>query len=526
MQASASPYILAIDLGTSGPKVALVSALGQMVASEKETTELLLRPNGGAEQRPDDWWAAITRATRRLLRKQAVSPEEVIAVGCTTQWSGTVAVNREGQPLMNAIIWMDSRGARQVKQIVGGPIRIEGYGLNKLLTWVRLTGGIPARSGKDSIAHILYIQDQRPDIYRATYKFLEPKDYLNLRLTGRFAASYDSISLHWLTDNRDINHITYHPRLFRMAGIEMDKLPELKQAVDILGPVKREVAAELGISGEAQVVMGTPDMHSAGIGAGAVDDYHGHLYIGTSSWLTCHVPFKKTDVLHNLGALPSAIPGRYFVANEQEAAGACLSFLKDTLFGSGTAEDDDSVYETLDRLAESAPAGSQRAIFTPWLNGERTPVDDRLARGGFHNLSLQHTRADLVRAVFEGVAYNSRWLHHYVEKFIKRPMEVIHMVGGGASSDVWCQIHADVLNRTIRQVKAPVQATARGVAFLASVALGYLDFSDVPERVEIAQTYEPNPAHRSLYDALFREYLEIYRRNRPVYARLNRSAWP
>ncbi len=527
MSTDSNKYILVIDLGTSGPKVALVSIYGEIMAAEFEETQLLLLPNGGAEQSPDDWWAAIKKATRRLLRQSDIPAAGIIALCCTSQWSGTVAVDRTGRHLMNAIIWMDSRGARYVKRITGGLIKVEGYGIEKLVRWLRLTGGIPTRSGKDPIAHILYLKNERPEIYRQTYKFLEPKDYLNLRLTGKFAASYDSIALHWVTDNRDLTNVVYNDSLLKMSTLEREKLPDLKRAVDILGPIKPEVAAELGLNQNVQVVMGTPDLQSAAIGSGAVKDYEGHLYIGTSSWLTCHVPFKKTDILHNMGSLPSAIPEKYFIANEQETAGACLTFLRDNILypkDELTPETRPSnVYQAFDRIVEKAPAGSDRVIFTPWLYGERTPIENHSIRGGFYNLSLQNTRAHLIRAVFEGVAYNSKWLFGYVENFVKRRLDTINMIGGGANSNIWCQIQADVLNRTIRQVKDPIHANTRGAAFLASVALGYMAFDDISESIQIANTYKPNPKNRQIYDELFKEFINIYKRNKSIYARLNRK---
>lgn len=528
MSDHSTKYILAIDLGTSGPKVALVSTYGEVLDCEFEKTECLLFPNGGAEQRPEDWWNAIIKAAKSVLGKALVPPECIVALGCTTQWSGTVAVDRDGNHLMNAIIWMDSRGAPYIKSITDGLIKIEGYGIRKLVRWLRVTGGGPTHSGKDPIAHILYIKNQLPEIYRKTYKFLEPKDYLNLRFAGKFAASYDSIALHWLTNNRDISHVRYDDRLVKLSTVDREKLPDLRPTAQILGSITREIADELGISEHVQVVMGTPDVQSAAVGSGAVRDYEAHLYIGTSSWLTCHVPFKKTDIFHNMASLPSGIPQKYFVANEQETAGACLNFLKDNILYPrdelATETSPPDVYEVFDRIAEKVPAGSDKVIFMPWLYGERTPVEDHFVRGGFCNLSLQTMRGQLIRAVFEGVAYNSRWLLTSVEKFIKRRLDSINMIGGGANSSVWCQIHADVLNRTIRQVKDPIHANVRGAGFLASVALGYLSFDDIPARVQIANTYQPNPRHRKIYDELFKEFVRLYKRNRRMYARLNKNS--
>ena len=517
---------LAVDLGTSGPKVALVTVTGQVLACEIEKTPVILLPGGGAEQDPRDWWQAICKASRRLLTRPEAAGLAIVAVCCTTQWSGTVAVDREGRPLGNAVIWMDARGAPYIRRMTSGPLRLEGFGIDKLWQWIRLTGGIPGASGKDSIAHILFLRNERPELYAAAAKFLEPKDYLNLKLTGVCAASFDSITLHWVTDNRHIHRIDYHDGLLRLAGLERDKLPDLKRAVDILGPLQAEAAEALGLPHGLPVVMGTPDLHSAALGSGAVQDYQAHLYIGTSSWLTCHVPYKKTDLLHNMASIPSAIPGRYFIANEQETAGGCLAFLRDRILfppDSGAGVDGpERSFAALDALAREAPAGSRGLIFTPWLYGERTPVEDAALRGGFHNLSLEADRGTLVRAVMEGVAYNTRWLMGHVEGFIKRRLGPIHMVGGGANSSLWCQICADVLDRPIRRVRDPVEANARGAGILAAVAMGYGRFEEIAGAVAIAEEHTPDHGRHRCYAALFREFMHIYRKNRRIYARLNR----
>jgi len=179
------------------------------------------------------------------------------------------------------------------------------------------------------------------------------------------------------------------------------------------------------------------------------------------------------------------------------------------------------VYKIFDEIAGNTPAGSNNLIFLPWLYGERTPVENDSVRSGIINLSLSTTREHLVRAVFEGVAYNSRWLLGYVEKFIKRPLDPIHMIGGGANSDVWCQIFADVFNRTIKQVKDPIQANLRGAAFLASISMGHLSIDDIAGHVQIARTYQPDPGNRRIYDRLYHQFLALYKRNKPVFKRLN-----
>ena len=528
MAADNTKHILAVDLGTGGPKVALASTDGEIIGHEFEKTDLLLLPGGGAEQDPDDWWRAIATAAKRLLGRGLVPADSIVGISLTTQWMGTVAVDRDGNHLMNAIIWMDTRGAAYAKRITKGLVNVAGYGATKLRRWLKLTGGVPSRTGKDSLGHILFIQNEHPDIYRQAFKFLEPMDYLNMRLTGQAAAAYDTITGHWLTDNRDLSNVRYVDELIALSGVEREKLPDLRPTGAILGPITAEIAREFGLREDVKVVMGTPDTESAAVGSGAVGDFEAHLYIGTSSWLTCHVPFKKTDVINSITSLPSGIPGRYLVATEQDTAGACLTLLRDNIFfpddelSDGAAPDD--TLEIFNRMAERVPAGSDKLIFTPWLNGERTPVENHLIRGGFFNQSLSTTRAHLIRAVFEGVAYNTRWMHQHVEKFVKKRLDGINFIGGGANSSLWCQIHADVLDRTIRQVENPGLANVHGAALIGAVALGHITFDDVPQRVTITGTYEPNPDNKRIYDELFDEFVNIYKNNKQMYARLNATA--
>jgi xylulokinase len=523
-----NPLLLAIDLGTSGPKVALYTVGGELLAGANAPVPLIFTPDGGAEQDPAAWWAAICTAARRVLATVDGAAARVTGIGVTTQWSGTVPIGADGNALGNAIIWMDARGARHIRRVTGGFPAFSGYGARKLWTWIRKTGGVPGHSGKDSIAHILYLRHEQPDRYAAALKFLEPKDYINYRLTGRIASTSETMTLHWVTDNRAIDQIQYDDELLRLAGLDRARLPdELLRSVDVLGVLTPVAATDLGLSAQVKVVAGAPDIHTAAVGSGAVADFAAHCYIGTSSWLSCHVPFKQTDIVHNMAALPSALPGRYLLINEHETAGATLNFLRDRVFFGDDAltsnPPPDDVFTRLEAAAATAPPGSNRVIFTPWLNGERSPVDDHTVRAGWHNLSLRTTRGDLVRSVYEGVALNTRWLQVYVEKFIRRPLEDVRMVGGGARSDLWCQLHADVLQRPVLQIADPLHVNTRGAAFLAAVGLGYLRLEELAAHTPVAHRYEPRPALAALYDEIFGEFVAIYRKTHPIYRRLNRS---
>jgi xylulokinase len=288
----------------------------------------------------------------------------------------------------------------------------------------------------------------------------------------------------------------------------------------VLGPLRRDVAERLGLGAETRVVAGTPDVHGTALGSGAVRDYAAHLYLGTSTWLSCHLPFKKTDVLHNMASLPAALPGRYLLMNEQECAGACLAQLKDKiLFEDGRAASHG--FGELDRLAEQAPPGSDKLIFLPWIYGERSPVEDRLLRGGFFNYSLRATRAHLVRSVLEGIALNARWLLGYTERFAGQRFEQLRVVGGGAASRLWCQIYADVLDRPLERTEAPALASLRGAAALAFCGLAGGSIREFAERVHVTDRFEPRPELRGLYDELFEAFLGYYDNNRRSLARLN-----
>ena len=519
-------YVLAIDHGTSGIKASIVSMDGRILASDFEKTPIFFLDGGGAEQDPQDWWDALVLASKRLVQGSVAPAESIAAICVSSTFSSTVAVDEHGEHLMNSLTWMDSRGAPYVQKIMGGFPNIEGYGLFKLLKWVPKTAGGPALSGKDDIAHVLLWKHEFPDIYEKTHMFLPSKDYLNLKLTGRFAASYDSMHLFWVTNTRDINNIRYDDGLIRALDIDKAKLPPLKASTDVLGPISPEVAAEIGLGKDVKVVMGSPDHQSACIGSGAVRDYEGHIYIGTSSWIECMVPFKKTDLLHSIAALPTAIPGKYQCLNEQDLAGGCLSFLVDNLIFHNNEslparETPDNPYELLDEIASRIPPGSHKLIFTPWLNGERTPVDDTSLRGGLHNMSKTTNMDHIVRAVMEGVAYNTRWSLEHVEKFVGRELNPLNIIGGGGKSDVWCQIFADVLDREIKQMADPLQANARGAAFIAAVGLNHITFDDVPNLVATNQTFTPNPANKPIYTELYTQFLQIYKHTKAIYKKLN-----
>ena len=518
------PVVLAVDHGTSGIKAALITLGGEVRDFAFAATPIQFLPKGGAEQDPDDWWNALVAASRELTGRHPDA--EVRAVAVSSTWSSTVAVDRDGVALMNALTWMDSRGAPYVKKVMKGTVNVAGYGVGNLLRWVPRTAGGPTLSGKDDVAHALLIKHEFPDIYARTAHLLSSKDYLNLRLCGEVAGSPDSMMLFWVTDIRDLSDVRYDDGLIRMVGLDREKLPPLRPSASILGTLRPTVAEELGLSGDVKVVVGSPDHQSALVGSGAVRDGQGHLYVGTSSWVQCPVRFKKTDVLHSIASLPSAMPDRYQAVNEQDVAGGALAALADLaapLAGLGGPAEDR--FGVLDRLAAESRPGAGGLIATPWLNGERTPVDDPHLRGALVGLSTTTTAGDVARAVMEGVACNTRWALGHVESFAGTLFDPLRFVGGGARSDLWCQIFADVLDRPIHRVVDPMQANARGAALIAAVALGELQFDDIPDRVPVDQHFHPDPTQRSRHDDLYGAFRDLHRATKGWFRkRFDRSA--
>jgi xylulokinase len=522
-------YVLGVDLGTSGPKVALADTRGVLLGHEIDRVPVRILPGGGAEQDPDDWWRAIAAATTRLLARLALPAEQVAALCFSAQWGGTVPVDAAGTATHPAVIWMDARGARYSRRIAGGGITVPGTGYNarRLRRWLAKTGGAPTLTGKDPVGQSNFLRAERPEAYAAARYLLDVPEYLTLRATGRAVAAYDTAMLRWCTDNRDVAHVRWDPALIKQCGLDRAKLPDLVVPGTLVGTLTARAAADLGLHQGVQVVAGTGDTTAAAIGAGAVRAHEAHLYVGTSAWLSCHVPYKKTHVTRNIASMPSVIPGQYWVATIQDVAGKAVDWLLDNVLhevGPGRPRPDDAL-DRLGDLAASAPPGSGGVLFLPWLNGERTPVDDDTVRGGWLNVSLATDRADLARAVFEGIALNARWMLEAVERFIARSrpdgLESLRFIGGGANSALWCQTMADILDREIRQVADPVLANVGGAALIAAVALGELTWDEIPGTVAVAAVYRPDPANRAVYDDAYRAYREAYRRLRPFYARLS-----
>jgi xylulokinase len=440
-----------------------------------------------------------------------------------------VPVDEHADPTHPALIWMDARGGQYARAVTGGwpALPGSGYSPRKLRAWVAKTGGAPTRTGQDPVGQTLWLAHERPQAYKRARYLLDVPEYLTMRASARAVTAADTAVLRWCSDNRDPRHVRWDASLAATAHIDLGKLPEIVPPATIAGTLTSQAAEDLGLKTTTRVVTGTGDTTAAALGAGATGDHVPHLYIGTSAWLTCHVPHKKTDVFRNIASMPSVVPGRYWVATIQNVAGKAVDWLIDNVLDQhGPARSAQALAE-LNALAAKSPPGSRGVIFTPWLNGERTPVDDVTLRGGWLNLSLQTRREDLARAVFEGIAYNTRWMLDAVEHFTGKTgpegLGPIRFIGGGATSRLWCQTLADILRRPICQVAHPEAANARGAALLASIATGAVTWAEIPGLATITERFAPDDKHKDVYDHAYAAFRDLYRKNHAIYARLNRG---
>jgi len=519
--------VLAVDLGTSGCKCALVALDGSVLAWSFRPVPLHLVGEFGVEQDAEDWWQAFLGAAQELLAVDAQRRKQIKAICCSALHECTVPVDEHGNALARAMLWLDMRGADSIRRRARSKwLNIQGYGPLKLARWLRLTGGAPSLSGKDQAGHIAWLRDCDRPLFDRTHKFLGPLDFMNLRLTGRFCATYDSALTTWATDNRDLSHVRYDERLLRLLEVDSERLPALVPSTDVIGELLPAVAETLGLSPATPVVAGAVDNSAAAIGAGTVRDRELHLYLGTSSWIGTHITEKRTNLSAFIASVPCAQKDRYLAMAVQSAACSNLTMLRDRiLFHPDELTPDESrpdVYPLLDNIADRVPPGARGLIYLPWLQGERTPVDDRHLRAGLFNLSLEHTREDMIRALLEGVALNTRWMLEPMLAFAGCEKGAsMTVVGGGGQSNVWCQIMADVTGMVIEQPMAPIQANALGAAFIAGIGLGELSFEDVPVLCRHKFRFEPRPAMRQLYDERFGTFKELHRRLAPLYRDIN-----
>lgn len=502
-------WVLAVDLGNGGPKVAAVHPDGTLGPTAQRPVSVDIGLDGRATQDAAEWWPALIACIREVTEQMGAEP--ATAVGITGQWGSTVPVDDHGDPVGPVLLWADTRARPYMREVIGGPVSVQGFAPQKVLPWIRLTGGAPTPSGADPTGHSLLLQRQMADTYARSRWLLEPVDFLGMRFTGRAASTPASMILSWLTDNRIGAEPRYVDSLVRKAQRDPRRLPPLVSMGTVLGGVLPDVAEATGLTAGIPVVTGLPDLHAAILGSGAIEAYATHVTVSTTAWISSRVPFKRTDVFHSIASVPGFDPHLPVVANNQEIGGGALRWLREQVV--------DEDYADLTAAAATSPAGCEGALFAPWLNGERSPVEDKDLRGAFVGLSLRTDRAMMIRAVMEGVALNARWLFDTYEKFCKRRIDSVRILGGGAQSDLWCAMYAGILDRPVEKVANPRDAQLVGAGLWALVSLGEMTLPEAAARVKVERTFRPEDCDRDVYQSAYAEYRGLYKRLRGLRAR-------
>ena len=525
-------YVLAYDVGTTGVKTCLFSLEGRITlcASAQEGYGLCLLENGGAEQDPEAWWRAMCRTTGELLAKTEVRPEQVSALSFCSQMQGLVLVDREGRPVRRAMSYMDQRAGAELKRGLAHGPQIAGANVGKLLKCLRATGAVPS-SVKDPVWKYKWVQAHEPECFARTDKWLDVKEYLLLRCTGRAVMTEDSAYATLLYDTKKR---AWSQALCRMFGVNPAHLPPVVRAADRVGGLTDRAAAELGLPSGTPVFGGGGDASLIGVGAGAAAVGSTHIYCGTSGWVSTVTDRQLVDVDAMIAAIVGAQEGRYNYFAEMETAGKCLEWVKDHLaldeigvylekreVTGGQEAGYASLYDYLTETVEQCPPGSGGVIFTPWLHGNRCPFEDPAAAGMFFNIRLDTGKRALIRAVLEGVCFHLRWMLECQARKVPTS-DPVRFVGGGALSAVTAQMLADVSGRTVETVASPQNAGSVGAAAVMAVGLGVVpDLDAVGALIPPAAAFTPNPANRAVYDRQYAVFRRLYAANRAHFRALN-----
>lgn len=482
--------VISADFGTSAVKVGVVNGDMEIVARATESYPIHLAAGGIAEQDPADLWAALARALTQLRQDVPNLVDRVSTMVFCSQMCGLICTDETGRALMPCMTWLDKRAAEVGQALIGGFPSAHGYKLTKLARWLRIANGAPAKNGMDPSAKMVWVKQNKPDVFGQTRWFLDVKDWLIHRATGRFTTSAESANMTWMLDNRR-GRDCWSPSLARMTGVPIEKLPEIVDADAVVETLTPQAAAELGLKPDTVVLGGTSDVTAAALGSGEVEDGALHISVATSTWISGFMDGRRLNVGHSYATIASGLNFRPLLVASQENAGSAMGWAVGISGAKADGEALTGAFEDMGDPQEDDP------FFAPWLAGERVPVDNENLRGTFHGLSLHHDSRALRRAAVEGVALNLSWAYDSVskEKGV-RQSGPISIVGGVAANTAFAQTLADTLNRAVRVGEAR-HAGMLGTATLAAETLGWASgaFEAAARlRDNTVALFEPDPA--------------------------------
>jgi len=495
-------YILAHDLGTTGNKATLFDAAGVRVATTLEAYDTAYPHPNWAEQAPADWWRAVRDSTRELLASSSVAAGDIAVVSFSGMMNGALAVDAMGVPLRSAIIWADQRATAEAEFLAHCCGAEQVY---------RRTGH---RAGASyTAAKMLWIQRHQPELYARTHQFLQAKDYAAYKMSGVFATDYSDASG---TNLFDLERHDWALDMIEAVGLDPRKLPPAHPSITVIGKVTSEAAAETGLLAGTPVVIGGGDGACATVGAGSVRPGDAYNYIGSSSWIAVTAEQPLYDPQMRTFTFAHLDPQLYLPTGTMQCAGGSYDWLEQLLRGEGEAR----LCDEMSAAAADVEPGAKGLLFLPYLIGERSPHWNPLARGVFVGLTMSHGRAEMARAVLEGVAFNLRMI---LDAFLEQgsAIQAMRLIGGGARSALWRQILADVYGLPILRPALLAEATSLGAAIAGGVGVGlFPNFRVAHELVQVEEAERPNPAHNQRYTALYGLFQQTYTALEPIFEQL------
>jgi len=493
------PYLLGIDIGTSGTKTLLVDVTGRKIASATEEYPLYTPYPMWAEQQPADWWQATLKGIQRVLTEANINPAEIAGIGLSGQMHGSVFLDADNQVIRPAILWCDQRTTEQCAWITerAGKAVVESETLNPVLT------GFTAPK-------IVWLQQKEPRAWARVAKILLPKDYIRFLLTGEFATEVSDASG---TSLLNVTKRAWSEPMMAACQVTTSMLPTVYESPEISGRITAQAAALTGLREGTPVAGGGGDQAAGAVGNGIVEEGIVSCSVGTSGVLFAHMRQPNTDRLLRTHTFCAAVPGEWHVMGVQMSSGGSLRWYRDTFANSeaGVARIMGvDPYEILTQEAATAPAGCEGLIFLPYLTGERCPYPDPYARGVFFGLTLRHTKAHMVRSVLEGVAYGLRDSLEIFREMGVEPTQ-IRLSGGGARSAVWQAIQADIYHRECVMINID-EGPAFGVALLAGVGVGLYPSvqSACAQTISVATRMAPTPATAAIYERYYPIFRKLY----------------
>ena len=476
---------IGIDLGTSAMKLLLADENGTIRNTAVREYPLLFPHPGWSEQEPEAWWGALQSGLQELL--SGFDASEVVGIGVGGQMHGLVALDKDDNVIRPAILWNDGRTAEETEWL--------NTAIGKE-TLSKYTGNI-AFAGFTA-PKILWMQKHEPENFARISKIMLPKDYINYRLTGVHACDYSDASGMLLLD---VEHKRWSKEMLSICGVTEEQLPHLYESYDVIGTVKEEVAATLGIPASVKVVAGAGDNAAAAVGTGTVGNGACNISLGTSGTIFISSDSFGVDPLNGLHAFAHA-DGHWHLMGCMLSAASCNKwFCEEILKTSDYASEQIDMEENL---------GQNRVFFLPYLMGERSPINDVDARGTFVGLSLDTTRRDMVQAVLEGVAFAIRDSFE-VARSIGVRIDCSKVCGGGAKSPVWRKMLCNILNIPL-DLPQTEQGPGMGGAMLAMVGAGlYPSVKECADAlVSVKETVYPDPELAAKYEQKYRQFKKIY----------------